>query len=142
MPVLVIGAAERKQIKKLIEEALKHPVSLSRVMDAGHGDNRDVLTLEERQPGFERPASSHIVFPGGYRVAFSFEEQPIGLCSHMSISVMGRKRKGMMPSPEAVEMICEEFGVPFPPLRGWTEEFEPGEYAINLVSKWKTNDPL
>jgi hypothetical protein len=135
MPVLVIGAAERKQIKKLIEEELKHPLPLSMV-SKGFGDDRALLHLAERQPGFERPAASHIVFPGGYRVAFSFEEQPIGLCSHLSISVMGRKRKGMMPSPEAVEMICEEFGVPFPPLRGWTEEFEPGEYAINLVSKW------
>jgi hypothetical protein len=40
----------------------------------------------------------------------------------------------MMPSLEAVKMIAEEFGVPFPPDKGWTEEFDPGEYAVNLLS--------
>jgi hypothetical protein len=39
-----------------------------------------------------------------------------------------------MPSLEVVKMICEEFGVKFPPDKGWNEEFDPGEYAVNLLS--------
>jgi hypothetical protein len=136
MPVLAIGPTEREQIKKLIQEELKHPLSLSDVTSKGLNDDRITLSLAERQPGFERPQSSHIILPGGYRCALSFEAQPIGLCSHLSISVMGRPKKGMMPSPEAVQMICEEFGVPFHANRTWMEEFAPGEFAINLVSKW------
>ena len=31
-------------------------------------------------------------------------------------------------------MIAEEFGVPFPADKMWMEEFDPGEFAINLVS--------
>ena len=52
----------------------------------------------------------------------------------MSVSVFGRPRRGMMPSLEAVQMIAEEFGVPFPPDKVWNEEFDPGEFAVNLVS--------
>lgn len=32
------------------------------------------------------------------------------------------------------KMIAEEFGVPFPADKMWMEEFDPGEYAINLIS--------
>ena len=56
------------------------------------------------------------------------------MCSHLSVSVFGRAKKGACPSPEAVQMIAEEFGVPFPADRMWMEEFDPGEFAINLVS--------
>jgi hypothetical protein len=76
-----------------------------------------------------------MIFPGGYRVAYSIEEQPPGLCSHLSISVMDRAKPGMMPSPEAVKMIAEAFGVSFPDgAHIWSEEFDPGEYAVNIVA--------
>lgn len=133
MPVLMIGATEREQIAKLVAYAKAHPLSFDQLRKIGVADP-DVLELKDRQPGHERPPSQHVVFPGGYRAAFSIEQQPPGFCSHLSISVFGRAKKGMMPSPQAVQMICEEFGVPFPPDKGWTEEFDPGEYAVNLVS--------
>jgi len=43
----------------------------------------------------------------GYRVVFSYEEQPVGLCAHMSISI----ESGHAPHPAAVETIMEEFGM-------------------------------
>jgi hypothetical protein len=133
MAVLMIGATERAQISKMIADAKAHPVLFDTVRE-GAVPYTDTLRLKDRKPGFERPPSQHVVFPGGYRAAFSIEQQPAGLCTHLSISVEGRAKKGMLPSPEAVAMICEEFGVPFPPDKGWTEEFDPGEYAVNLVS--------
>jgi hypothetical protein len=133
MAVLMIGATEREKIAKIVERAKRRPVLLEQVRQ-GIADDTSVLHLKDRKPGFVRPPSDHVSFPGGYRAAYSVEEQPPGLCSHLSISVEGRSKKGMMPSPEAAAAIAQEFGVPFPPDKSWIEEFEPGEYAINLVS--------
>lgn len=134
MSVLMIGATEREKIKRVIERAKKRPMPLSRVRE-GAVDDTSLLKLEDRKPGFVRPRTAQVDFPGGYRAAFSIEEQPAGLCTHLSVGVENRSRKGMMPSEEAVKLICKEFGVPFPANGGmWIEEYEPGEYAINLVS--------
>ena len=133
MAVLIIGETERKEIAQVIAHAKAHPVLFEKIRQ-GVVDDTAVLELKDRKPGFERPASQHVVFPGSYRAAFSIEQQPPGLCSHLSVSVFGRAKKGACPSPEAVEMIAQEFGVPYPADKMWMEEFEPGEYAINLLS--------
>lgn len=136
MAFLIIGETEQAEIAKLIADAKAHILPFDMVRQ-GAIDHTDVLTLDQRRrmlPDFVRPRSAHMVFPGGYRAAFSFEQQPPGLCSHLSISVEGRPKKGSMPSPPAVQMIAEAFGVPFPGDKAWMEEYEPGEYAINMVS--------
>jgi hypothetical protein len=138
MSVLMIGASEREKIAKIIAWAKAHPIPLS-VLQTGVVDHTPVLQLKDRRgrEHFVRPPSQHILFPGNYHAAFSCEEQADGFCSHLSISVEGRKRKGMMPHPAAVEMIAQEFGVKFPADRMWMEEFEPGEFAINLLSLYQ-----
>jgi len=133
MAVLIIGATEREKIAEIIAYAKAHPLSFDQLRKSAVAE-AETVRLEDRQPGHERPPSQHVIFPGGYRAAFSIEAQPAGLCTHLSISVFGRSKKGMMPSPQAVAMIAQEFGVPFPPDKGWTEEFDPGEYAVNLLS--------
>lgn len=133
MSVLIIGATERARIAEIVADARAHPVTFDTVRQ-GIVDDTPVLQLKDRVPGIERPPSAHMMFPGGYRAAFSIEQQPAGLCTHLSISVEGRPRKGMMPSLEAVQAIAAAFGVPWPPDKGWSEEFEPGEYAVNLLS--------
>jgi hypothetical protein len=129
----MIGATEREQIAAVIAYAKAHPILFETVRDGALSDV-SVLELKDRKPGFERPPSQHVIFPGGFRAAYSVEQQPPGLCSHLSVSVFGRAKPGVMPSPEAVQMIAEEFGVPFPADKMWMEEFDPGEYAVNLVS--------
>jgi hypothetical protein len=130
MSVLIIGDAERLQIAKLKAEASANPVRFEVVRQGAVGDTA-VLHLKDRKPGIERPPSAHMTFPGGhYRAAYSVEEQPVGFCAHLSISVA---RKGKMPSLEAVQMIAEEFGMAFPSDKVWSEEFEPGQYAVNLL---------
>lgn len=133
MAVLIIGESERARVAEMIAYAKAHPLTFDAIRNAIVPDT-EPLKLENRQPGHERPPSQHMIFPGGYRVAYSVEAQPAGLCSHLSISVVGRSKKGMMPSPQAVAVIAQEFGVPFPPDKGWTEEFDPGEFAVNLLS--------
>jgi hypothetical protein len=44
----------------------------------------------------------------GYRVVFSIEEQPVGWCKHLSVSV---DAVGRLPCQEAVELIMKEFGM-------------------------------
>jgi hypothetical protein len=39
-----------------------------------------------------------------------------------------------MPGVEAVKLIASHFGVSFEDSHKWTEEYEPGRYAINLVA--------
>jgi hypothetical protein len=134
MPVLLISENETKRIAEIIADAKAHPVTLETIRQ-GAAPDRHVVKLKDRKPGLEQPPSRHMVFPGGYRAAYSIEEQPAGLCSHLSISVMGRAEKGKTPSPEAIKMIAEAFGVPFPDgANVWLEEFDPGEYAVNIVA--------
>jgi hypothetical protein len=134
MAVLIIGADEREKIAEIIAYAKAHPLLLD-MLRKGAAPDLPTVMLTDRNPGFERPPSQHVIFPGGFRAAYSIEQQPPGLCSHLSISVEGRAKKGAMPSEPAVAMIAEEFGVPYPPNgRMWIEEFEPGQFALNLLS--------
>lgn len=47
----------------------------------------------------------------GYRCVFSLEEQPIGECRHLSISV---DSKDKYPNIEAVKVLLKEFGFKYP----------------------------
>jgi hypothetical protein len=133
MPVLIIGETEREQIANIVAYARAHPLTFDTLRN-GIVPDTERLALKDRKPGYERPPSQHVVFPGGFRAAFSIEAQPAGLCSHLSISVIGHSKKGACPNPAAVEMIAQEFGVPYPADKAWLEEYDPGEFAINLVS--------
>jgi hypothetical protein len=133
MAMLMIGETEREKIAEIVAYAKAHPVTFDQLRKGAFTD-AEVVELKDRKPGFERPPSQHVLFPGGYRAAYSVEQQAAGLCTHISVSVWGRHKKGAMPSPQAVEMICEEFGVPFPADKMWIEEFDPGEFAVNLLS--------
>lgn len=128
-PLLVAGK-ERAAIKAVIEKARAHPVRWEQIKDTAVPPVGN-LDLKDRKPG-SRPPSPWVLIPFGYRCNFSFEEQPTGMFRHLSISV---DTKGKVPSPQAVEMLSEEFGVAFPPKAGtvWTEEFEPGHHAVNII---------
>lgn len=107
-------------------------------------DGKQELTLADRPAYSEADAIAlrgvPVLIPVGFRANISFEEQPIGLCRHLSISV---DRPGQMPSVPAVEMIAQAFGLDMsfsqssPKLEGnfWLEEFEPGHHALHIV--WK-----
>jgi hypothetical protein len=134
MAVLIIGDTERAKIAEMIAYAKAHPLTLDDVRRSAVPDT-NVVKLEERRAGWAPlPESQQIEFPGGFRAVFSIEQQAAGFCTHLSVSVYGRSTKGAMPSPEAVGLIANEFGVEFPADRMWMEEYERGEFAINLLS--------
>jgi hypothetical protein len=132
MAMLMIDDEAKAAIAKVIAYAEAHPIAFE-TLRAGHVTDRDVLQLKDRKPGFERPESASVIIPVGYRAAFSIEDQPCGLCRHLSVSV---ERKGMMPSIPAVELIAEAFGMTHFDSR-WLEEFEPGQHAVNVVECYK-----
>lgn len=133
MPILYIGDDERRKIERIIAFAQGHPVLFDQIRK-GVVDAKIVLELKDRVPDTVRPQSAGMMFPGGFRAAYSIEQQPAGMCAHLSVSVEGRPTKGAMPGEPAVIMIAGAFGMRYPADKMWIEEFEPGEYAVNLVS--------
>jgi hypothetical protein len=134
--VLAIGEKERAAIKAAIERAAKRPITKEMLAAFHVKDAGAHLTLEMRKQQFgadwdKRPKSEFVNLPVGYLAAISFEEQPIGLCRHLSISV---DKPGALPNPAAVEMIMKEFGCDHLLAAPWIEEFEPGHEAINIVA--------
>jgi len=133
---LVIREQERAAIKAAIERAAEHPITLAMLEALQIKDAGAHLTLEMRKKQFgadwdKRPKSEFVDLPVGFRAAISFEEQPVGLCRHLSISV---DKPGALPNPAAVGMIAKEFGCEHAVAAPWIEEFEPGHEAVNIIA--------
>lgn len=134
--VLVINEAARAGIAQVIERARARPVPMATSMALRIPTPGATVTLADRHQtarDIQRPPVEQIELFDGYQCAFSFEEQPTGMVRHLSIAV---NNPGKVPMPAAVQMICQEFGFrEFPPEYGriWTEEFRPGEYAVNVA---------
>lgn len=132
MRALIIGDEERAAIRAAIDHAAAHPISLETIkrLRVTIPQGRD-LALADRPKDFKRPESEHVYLPGGYRASISFEQQPIGLCRHLSVSV---DTPGRVPNMLAVGMIAEAFGfVAGMDRKIWVEEFDPGHHAVNVV---------
>jgi len=134
--VLLIGETERAAIRAAIERAAKHPISF-KTLKALAVEGGSHLTLEMRRqqqgPDWEkkRPQSEFVELPVGIRAAISFEEQEIGMCRHLSVSV---DTPGALPNPAIIESLIKEFGCEHVLAAPWIEEFEPGHSAINIVA--------
>jgi hypothetical protein len=130
MSALFIGEREKAMIAAAIERARDMPLPLAFVQQAVVPD-KPHIALADRPPGLKRPQSEIVELPVGYRANFSFEEQPAGVCRHLSVSV---DRAGMLPSLESFALIAAAFGFfTANPSRLWIEEFQPGHSAINIV---------
>lgn len=80
--------------------------------------------------------------PWDFCVTYSLEAgHPVGLCRHMSMSIM---REGRVPSPEAVQMVARELGFKgdLAASTGWTEKLSDGGIAVNLVQQVAYQDPF
>lgn len=119
--MLVIGPEHRAQIAEIRAVAAAsvldcHAARATAAQDmAGYRDMMRMTSLE---------------LPYGYRVTYSHERQPCGICQHISISMEWR-----LPAPPAVETILLAFGMR--PASGsigcWFEEVDPGTRALNVV---------
>jgi hypothetical protein len=93
--------------------------------------------LKKTMTGDYPPAGDYpdfkVLIPNGFRVVYSIEEQPIGWCGHLSVSVDSPEK---VPGIPAVEAIMAEFGMGKDInncLNVWIEETEPR--AVNVLTK-------
>ncbi len=89
---IIVGETERAALKAAMARAHTHPVPWE-VVQRGIVDSQDgdMVSIEE-DPSVtpKRPPSEFVDLPFGYVVAISFEEQPAGVCLHVSVSGHGR----------------------------------------------------
>jgi hypothetical protein len=123
---LVLTETERALIRQVIDHAAHHVLNRSRI--------EKIIAGKEEPPG--NTPEFTCVIPLGYRCVFTLEEQPPGICRHLSISVLG---EGAAPNPEAVEALATEFG-----FRGgltemdavYPETIAKNKCAVNLVQSF------
>jgi len=130
---LTIGKKEKKAIKDVLRYSANNKMTHSDLMRICEG---------VKDPAGTNP--KHIcTFPGGFRVVFCIEEQLIGWCNHMSVSI---DEPGELPSVPEVEVIMNEFGMWGTSLNCdsiWVEgkchKLPSGELvdAVNLLQKIK-----
>jgi hypothetical protein len=139
MRTLVINLEVQQTIDAAVVAARVRPVLWEKVKKIAESINQytDEIPLKDRPSDFEATlASQSVLIPHGFRAAISFEDQPAGLVRHLSISV--DSKTGGMPHPRAAMEIAKAFG--FSGIenlesfdRIWTEEYEPGKWALNLL---------
>lgn len=70
-------------------------------------------------------------FPDGFKVVYSVEEQPVGWCKHLSVSVASTDK---LPHIEAVKIIMKEFDLkPLEECYCYIENSFPK--SVNIISK-------
>lgn len=135
MTVVVIGPKEEAAIAELKAYARANCTPWSELHKSVIKTAGDIsLADRESVPMPPRPEHRHIML-GTAEVAASYEEQPVGICLHLSIAVP-HSPPGKLPHPAVVEMIAKAFGfIKLPIQQGliWIEEYEPGRSAVNIV---------
>lgn len=133
MTVLMIGPNERAAIAVALGRARKKARPLAEVeRNSVELMQGEVLTLEKRPADFAKGVSEQVNLQG-YDACIRFEEQPPGLCKHLSIAVAGKRL--VTPGPAAVVMIAEAFGIVRDAIVAmWIEEYEPDYLAVNMVA--------
>jgi hypothetical protein len=141
MSVLIIGVKEQDAIKAALARARKKVIPFDVLAATAIDQTTNTVTLEDRRKtggDFFRPVSEQVLLPFRHRLAISYEEQPAGLCLHLSMSI--DNRSGRLPGPAEMETVAIICGIDLkapPACRTWVEEFtiggQPGGLAINAL---------
>jgi hypothetical protein len=130
---IIVGETERAALKAAMARAHTHPVPWE-VLQRSIVDRSDAVHVEARPAPHELPPSEFVDLPFGYVVAITFEEHPVGLCLHVSVSGPWPK---VAPNMVVCAMIFNALDVPAEADHVWTEEFlingKPGGRALNVV---------
>ena len=132
---ITVGERERSELKAAMARARAHPVPwevLKRRITEQDGTNMGHV---EGQPlAHERPAAEFVDLPFGYVVAISFEEQPAGICLHVSVSGPWPK---VAPNMMICAMIFNALDLPDEAEDVWTEELLiEGKPDGRVLSTW------
>ena len=84
---IIVGEAERAELKAAMARARAHPVPWE-LLNSSMTERGATNTgrVEDQPLAYERPTAEFVNLPFGYVVAISFEEQPAGMCLHVSVS--------------------------------------------------------
>jgi len=113
MRPFVITDIERAQIAAVKTYGEAHVLSMHDILEATGNPDRSFALDEKRR----------VRFPFGFLAVYTLEQQPIGLCHHLSLRVLV---PGRYPHPTAMQMLAAEFG--------WKICLEPP--SDNLVNAW------
>jgi hypothetical protein len=134
--MLFIGPDEKQALAAAVARARAKPIPIADVMRGAKGidQSTDAVTLAERKMAPIPRKPEQVELPVGYRVAIACEEQPAGICLHLSMSTSA---SGKVPSPQALLMLLQAMDLEGQPVRTWIEEFEiegkPSGHAVNVV---------
>lgn len=117
---LIINAESSAAITRCRRYAEDHRLTLDRIKEL----NNKKVAVGDTDPGYLCEV------PGGYRICFSIEQQPVGWCRHISISV---DTPGMLPNIHAVDLLLNEFGFRGSIATGGVMKYVEGQTAINVL---------
>lgn len=135
----IIDDAGKTKLKEALKRARANPITeeMVRRLAVPHPGAK-VLTVEDREANFQRPAREHVRLLSGYRASMAVEEQPTGLCLHLSVS---NDETGDLPGGGILVGVaaacCNDWPVESVggawPLSAWTEEFMVGGVVKGLA---------
>jgi hypothetical protein len=132
---ITVGESERSKLKAAMARARAHPVprEVLKCRITEH-DGTDTGHVENQPLEHERPSAEFVDLPFGYVVAISFEEQPAGMCLHVSVSGPWPR---VAPNMVVCAMIFNALDVPDEAEDVWTEELlidgKPGGRVFNAT---------
>jgi hypothetical protein len=132
---LILGETQRADLAALRAKAMAEPINTNVVL-------AHTVTPAGMRAHMKRMEEFTIILPTAFVLTFTLEERPkAGLCRHMSLSVLRRRRA---PSPEAVWMVAEELGFwgSLEQCSVWLEDIGQGDKAVNVVQPIANEDEL
>jgi hypothetical protein len=120
MRALLLDEEAQEKIARCRRYAEENRLSMERILQ---------LNDERKSPGEADPNYlCEVRF--GYRICFTIEQQQVGWCRHISISV---DTPGMFPNVFAVDLLLSEFGFRGSIQRGGVIKYLEAETAINVL---------
>ncbi len=131
MNPVMIDDTVREGIKQLRDLAFANPVALETLKAAAERMNINDHTTRDSEFDALQDRFA-ILVPMGYKVVFTVEHQPMGMCRHLSMS---SPTPGRAPIPAAVQMVMDEFGFehPLQECHVYPEKFGDNWVAINVI---------
>jgi hypothetical protein len=138
MGMFIITPDNAAALKTASARARAHPIPWAVLQSAVLPDKLEV-TLEDRAATVEvaRHSQERVTLASGHRVNINWEEQPSGLCLHLSCSSPGEEALKLLPVPAAIDMLVDTIlGKKDWPGTCWIEEFRgpDGAYAGRAVN--------
>jgi len=134
MAVIVLDEGVQAAIAEAVARARANVVRWDQLRgNITENQETSTLMLADRQPDHKRPPSYPVQLGPRVVAAISFEEQPAGLCRHLSIS---QGQEGKVLDMVTVAMVMSHFGFKRSPGhygRVWVEEYKPNHFAVNVV---------